>query len=672
LSVNSQATFVTGAFNHLIGGDFTHDGIFTATGSNITFNGSSPQLIKGSSAATSFNNLTISSGGGVTCNKNISLIGNLTVSSGTLDLSTFSADRATAGGILTVANGATLKIGGTNTMLSNYATHSFYATSNIDYSGSNQTVSNEIYGHLTLSGSGIKTLPQNIDILGNLNFGGSATASLMSVMTIHGNLNIVESSSFAIEPQKELTVDGTITNSAGNGGLILKSTDDGTASLIHKTNSVPATVQRYISGAAEAWHFLSSPVSNQSISGSWLPTGTYGNGTGYDLYVWDEPTPCWVYQLNTTVVPNWPTIHPSANFVPGRGYLYSVQASNPIEAFAGNLNNGNISYPVTANNTTDLNLKGFNLVGNPYPSAIDWKASSGWTRTNLLTSGSGYDMWIWNPVANNYGVYNSADASDVGTNAVTRYIPSMQGFFVRAQTAGNLQTTNDVRVHDETTLWKSGQFEPSRFFAVVNSETDHTFDEVRLLFGYPENKAGAAKLFSPVTTAPSLYLADGEVNLSIRYLTDTVANPHVPLLFKAGRDGYYIINFDFDNFDIAVLEDRLTGKFTDLTLAPYYRFNASKSDNENRFIIHFGAIPEKANMELPAHIYVSGGELVIDLTLVDETTDVKVVDVLGRTILQKDFNGNSIHKLVVNVGSQIVIVYAKSNKATLSRKVFVH
>jgi hypothetical protein len=250
----------------------------------------------------------------------------------------------------------------------------------------------------------------------------------------------------------------------------------------------------------------------------------------------------------------------------------------------------------------------------------------------------------------------------------------MQGFFVRAQSTGNLETTNDVRVHDATTLWKSGQIETNRFIAVVYSETDQTFDEVRLLFGYPENKAGAAKLFSPVLTAPSLYLPEGKANFTIRYLTDTIANPHVPLMFKAGYDGYYTINFDFDNydFDIAILEDRLTGGFTDLTIESNYRFRASNKDNENRFIIHFGAIPAKANLELPANIYLSGGELFIDLTLVDDPTDVKVVDVLGRTILQKSMGGNTIHRLPLNAKSQVFIVFARSKNAWVSKKVFVH
>ncbi|MBK6285294.1 MAG: hypothetical protein IPF54_23950 [Draconibacterium sp.] len=60
------------------------------------------------------------------------------------------------------------------------------------------------------------------------------------------------------------------------------------------------------------------------------------------------------------------------------------------------------------------------------------------------------------------------------------------------------------------------------------------------------------------------------------------------------------------------------------------------------------------------------------LLLVDEITDIKVVDVLGRTVLQKNLNGNDIYKLDVNIRSQIIIVYAKTNTAMLSRKVFVH
>jgi hypothetical protein len=94
-----------------------------------------------------------------------------------------------------------------------------------------------------------------------------------------------------------------------------------------------------------AFSFLS--ISNQEIAGSsWVPSGTYGNGTGYDLYIWNEPTPCWTYQLNTAVAPTWLSII-SIYLRKGRGYLYSTQALNPTKEFVGLLNNGNVSFPIT-------------------------------------------------------------------------------------------------------------------------------------------------------------------------------------------------------------------------------------------------------------------------------------------------------------------------------------
>jgi hypothetical protein len=686
LEIEAGASINANDFNITVSGDanaWLNNGTFVAGTGTVIFNNGNTSNAATISGATNFYNLTVS---------------------GNTKIQPVVGSFIGIGGTLSAGSGSILD---------------FSANDNtINYNGNNsQTILNPNgtipgYYNLILSSSGAKTFPAStLNILGDLTInadlitsGNTTVMSGSALQTISGsnttefnhltidNANVVSlnmdqltkilgtlqinaGKKMEIAADNKLTVTGSIVNNGGNNGLTLISDLTGSASLIHSTNGVAATVERYIGGAAENWHFLSSPVSNQTIAGSpFLPAGTYGNGTGYDLYVWDEPTPCWVYHLNTTVVPNWPAVHPQANFVPGRGYLYSVQAVNATNDFAGNLNNGNVSYGLTVDCTSDLTLQGFNLVGNPYPSSIDWKESKGWTRDILVSSGGGNDMWIWNPEAENYGVYNSADASGVGTNAVTRYIPSMQGFFVRAQSAGNLETTNDVRLHDATTLWKSAQIETNRFIAVVHSETDQTFDEVRLLFGYPENLAGAAKLFSPVTTAPSLYLPEGKANYTVRYLTDTIANPHVPLMFKAGIDGYYTINFDFDtyDFDIAILEDRLTGRFTDLTLAPDYRFKASIKDNENRFILHFGAISTNANMELPANIYINGGELVIDLTFVDDLTDVRVVDVLGRTILQNNFNGNSIQKLNLNVRSQIVIVYAKTSKAMVSRKVFVH
>ena len=89
-------------------------------------------------------------------------------------------------------------------------------------------------------------------------------------------------------------------------------------------------------------------------------------------------------------------------------------------------------------------------------------------------------------------------------------------------------------------------------------------------------------------------------------------------------------------------------------------------------VLGIGEVKADANLELPARIYSTNGEVVIDLTAVNEITDIKIVDVLGRTILQRSVDGNTIQNLPVNISSQILIVFAKTKYATVSKKVFVY
>ena len=515
----------------------------------------------------------------------------------------------------------------------------------------------------------------------NLTINNALGVTLSSTQTIiTNNLTINSEKIFKIEAAKNLTVTGVIANYGGNAGFILESNVTGTASLIHTTVNVPATVKRYISGNAEDWHFLASPISNQVIaSSSWVPAGTYGNGTGYDLYVFDEPTPCWVYQLNTSPTstgenPNWPTVHPTANFVSGRGYLYSVQASNPTNQFAGNLNNGAVSYAVTKNSTVDPLLIGFNLIGNPYPSSIDWKASSGWTRSNLLDSGGGYDMWIWNPATNNYGVYNSL--ASTGTNGISSFIAPMQGFFVRADSNANINMTNDIRVHTDASNWfktNKNHENLENIKVKITSQTELGSDEVLLQFGASSNQAGAAKLYSTIKTAPSVYLTTEEGELTVRYLTDTTNNPIVPLAFKPGSDGNYTVSIDFDtaNYDFLELEDTKTKNKHDLKDNPTYDFNATVEDPFDRFLLHFEEIPIEDN-NLPFLIYYNGNEIVFDLSLIPDDTAIKIFDTLGRKIMEKKIRGKTIHYLPFNNKNQVFIVKAVSNGLSFISKIFVH
>jgi hypothetical protein len=521
------------------------------------------------------------------------------------------------------------------------------------------------------SGTAAKVISgsSNIDMYNLLVTNTAGITTQLGLLTTN-NLTVASGSRFTIDPAKTVTVNGTLTNSAGNAGFVLKSDLTGTASLLHNTTTVTATVQRYISGPAEAWHLLSSPVAGQSISGNWLPSGTYGNLTGYDLYLWNEPNSCWIYKLDLTSAINWNTVHSGTNFEVGRGYLYSLQALNPTKEFAGNLNTGSLSYGLTINGT-NLGFKGFILAGNPYPSSIDWQASAGWTRSNLVSSGGGYDMWIWNPAGSNYGVCNSF--TGFVTNGVTRYVPPMQGFFVQAVSAGSLDMDNSARVHNGAGNWlKKGLLNELNIVSIsVNSESGNGFDEVGLLFGSKPDEYGTMKLFSPVLTAPSLFLPVKGENFSVRYLTDTIDYPFVPLMFKPGSDGRYTISCSFDmiSFETVMLEDRQLHFIQNLKTKNTYTFTSSETDNASRFVLHFAASGLIEKNDYPARIYTDGASLVIDLTLVNKETDVSVYDMMGRKLLKIKLEGQSLHKFDINAHTELLMVFLTNMDGSVCQKV---
>ncbi|GAA3930737.1 hypothetical protein GCM10022209_25830 [Chitinophaga oryziterrae] len=119
--------------------------------------------------------------------------GNINVSAATLDLSSFTANRGTTvtGGTLTVANGAVLKIGGTNTLPSNYNTRTLGSTSTVEYNGTTQAISAATsYGNLTISTAGTKTASAVLHILGNFSLTNGTFVPGSFSDTLEGNWNM--------------------------------------------------------------------------------------------------------------------------------------------------------------------------------------------------------------------------------------------------------------------------------------------------------------------------------------------------------------------------------------------------------------------------------------------------------------------------------------------------
>ena len=193
---------LAGAFTILSGGGTAAGTLTPGTTSTVKFNGGAAQTIPIGVSSIAYANLSAAntSAAGATLSAAITatnVTGNLRVLGGTLSNGGFAIALATSK-TFEVANGATFKLIGTTGMVTGTTlTKTFGATGTVDYAGAAQTVSNETYGNLSLSGSGAKTLPATgLTINGSLTISGAATATAGGALTVNGAFSIGSGTTF--------------------------------------------------------------------------------------------------------------------------------------------------------------------------------------------------------------------------------------------------------------------------------------------------------------------------------------------------------------------------------------------------------------------------------------------------------------------------------------------
>ena len=293
----------------------------------------------------------------------------------------------------------------------------------------NQGTFDATSGTIEMLGAFAQDIPANSfsgNQLENLIIDNPAGTTLLGATMVTGTVHVINGNLIS---NSYLTLVSSATQTAlidgsGNGEVI------GTVNM-----------QRYLDNGF-GYKYLSSPFSNTIVSDF---SGYVDLNSPFPhVYAYDEDR-----ENNSSDATGWVSYTNGTNpFNVLEGYALNFGSStDPIAIeLSGNLNNG--SFSRSLQNNAGIYTKGFNLIGNPYPSPIDWDAS-GWTKQNIddalyFFEASADDQYTGTYTSYVNGISNTGDPS-------ASIIPSMQGFFVKVTdgfTTGTLGVSNEVRTTD--------------------------------------------------------------------------------------------------------------------------------------------------------------------------------------------------------------------------------
>jgi hypothetical protein len=696
----ANAAAVTKVFN--LGGNFNQTGgTFTNSNSvpmSFYFTGYGKTFASSGILTNTYINWIVKTGASLTLLNNLPVAASRSCTvNGTLNCNTLAV---TGAGTFTLASAGTLQMGSPAGITTSSATGNILVTGARSYN----TGANYIYSSGTGSPVTGNGLPATVN---NFTVSTSSTNPLTitgNTLTVAGNFTISSGGKLELSATNQLTVQGT-TSLTGSNCFILRSNATSTASFVN-TGSISGTgttrIDRYINKNWD-WHFLSSPVNAEPIWNNtfdnFTPVPAVGNiwtpGLGttqweFDFYRWAPqgdpngytPYP-WVnlhdgsglYNSGSLTVAPYGFGPAIPIFLPGTGYLvaYSSLYGLQTQYFSGSLNTGTINIPLVRGTGTNGNgqayINNLNLIGNPYPSAIDFDAIySG--NSGVLTTAT---YWIML----GDGSYASYTVGSGGTAGASRYIAPMQGFDVYTGSTTNLTLTNAMRLHNSQVWLKEAETFTNRLSVRVSSDANNFSDEIIVHFDPSFSPdGGAIKLSSFVKEAPNLYTEKQAGKFSISQLNSTESSPEVPLCLVPGVAANYTFNANgIEGFDLntpILLHDMVSGLTTDLSKNSTYTFSAQPGDNPNRFVLSFGQVNgiQDASISKLFKIFTSDRNFVIENYSGTKNFQVSLYDMRGSLQMQQSAEGSSV-VIEKPVAPGMYIVKVFSDKGTASQKVVV-
>ncbi len=384
------------------------------------------------------------------------------------------------------------------------------------------------------------------------------------------------------------------------------------------------------------------------------------------------------------------------NFVPGKGYLVAYHEDYPVKTFAFSgrenndkiqMNTGNIDIILGYSSDADPCNQGWNLLGNPYPSGIDWSALAHY---DLFENVYAY---VYNP--NKTGGAGYETIGPAGPGVAGQVIAPNQGFFVKAAPIADGQPftfTDNIRVHggtfrkgnDQQAFLKDN--DPQGFLTLKFADGefyDHTTLRVQAGTAETIDSHDAHKLFSFSAEVPQLYskTTDG-IKVAINAVPEVNDESVFPVGLRVPETGTYAISLEetggqFARTDI-YLYDSETDTETLLSQAGRYEFDAEASGDdpgEPRFRIGFKTFQDATTTQAPqasmAKIYTSGNTLVIEFTEAAPHRQVGVYDLGGRTILRQPLENASVFRRALDLTPGVYVVRISDRTGTQTERVLI-
>jgi PKD repeat protein len=464
-------------------------------------------------------------------------------------------------------------------------------------------------------------------------------------------------------PTTEVSIPASATNfptiekvGARCKSLSIKSIANKDASLIENgylqvENS--AYVQRYISSGK--WSGLASPLSGATAE------DVYFNGSPEVwLSGYDESSFQYYYISD---------LNQALGDMKGWYYWIDQDSSAQTLNIDGDLRSGTIGSNSNLIRSGAGEDYGWNLVGNPFTSAINWDAVSGWTKSNVNPT-----IYVYK--SNGWSSYNSN--TGIGNNGGSKYLAMGQSFFVEVTDnsgaypeTGSLKMSPEVQVHNEVSYQKETTFMDN--FLKIAVQSDGQESETSILT-YPE----ASQHFDPQLDAHFLQDLDGGTaqlftqvdgdKLSINALPRDCKEVDLGLSCPDGVEATIEIS-DVKNFANVFLIDLSNGIETDL-LSENYSFIYSSANDEG-FKLLFDCIAGTTDPEPSNFVVYSVGKTVFIVTPEDVGASfIEIYNLFGQRLNHLSAKPGLNKVRLKTTGYYLVKIY--NNNRFFSKKVFIN